>query len=142
MKIFKTTTLAVALGLVTALQTAQASYSTDPVTLASLSNGGSVSIGDKTFSGFSFLATGNLSGFDASQIMVTATIDDAGVYFLNWAGTIQTTSAGDLLLQYIVTASAGMISMIDQSYTGGGILRVDETVATGSFGGPIAAQRQ
>ena len=143
MKIIKTTTLAVALGVVAAFQTAQASLiSTDPVTLASLTgqNGGSISIGDKTFSGFYYSATGNLGGFDASQIMVTATIDDAGVYFLNWTGLIQTTSSGDLLLQYVVTASAGMISMIDQSYTGGGILRIDETVATGSFGGPVAAQ--
>jgi len=41
-----------------------------------------------------------------------------------------------------VTASAGAIYMIDQAYTGSaqnGLLSVDETVATGSFGGTVVA---
>jgi hypothetical protein len=46
------------------------------------------------------------------------------------------------LLNYIVTANPGSINMIDQSYTGSGnngFLAIDETVATGSFGGSVVA---
>lgn len=119
-------------------------------TLAALSDGGSLSIGDKVFSGFNFQADG-LTSFNAANINVTASIGTDGVYYLTWSGnmTLSTLASAapvsaDLKLNYIVTATAGQIHMIDQSYTGGmtggrGSLSIAETVATGSFGGPIVA---
>jgi hypothetical protein len=120
------------------MQTAQAT-----ITLADLAaNGGAISIGDKTFSGFSYAESG-LTSFDASQIYVKVYQDSSGVDYLTWSGNISLATLGtttaDLKLNYIVTASAGAINMIDQAYTGsaygGGLLAVDETVAIGSFGG-------
>jgi hypothetical protein len=101
------------------IQTAQAAF-TD--TLGNLvSSGGSLTIGDKTFSGFSYLAT-DLTGFNAANIQVTASIGSDGVYFLTWGGNISIVSVGpatgDLLLGYTVTANPGTIYMIDQKYTG------------------------
>jgi hypothetical protein len=97
---------------------------------------GSLTIGDKTFSNFDFLANG-LTDFDASQIRVTASIAN-GVYYLTYAGNISLVSGGpataDLLLNYRVTAATGLINMIDQLYTGsaqpigGSFLAIDETV--------------
>ena len=97
---------------------------------------GSLVIGDKVFSDFDFTASG-LSGFDASQIQVTASFS-GGIYYLTWGGNISLVSGGsataDLLLNYTVTATAGQIDMIDQLYTGsaqpnnGAFLSVDETV--------------
>jgi hypothetical protein len=114
-------------------------------------NQGSLSIGDKTFSGFSYTAF-NLTSFDAASIQVNASIDQNGVYFLTWSGnmtfsTLNTAviTAGDLKLNYVVSASAGLITMIDQSYTGGltgggnGSLSIAETVKSGSFAGEIVA---
>lgn len=105
-----------------------------------VNTGGSVSIGDKTFSNFGYLA-GGLTGFDASQIIVTASIV-GDTYFLTWGGSIALASTGpaiaDLLLNYTVTATAGSIFSIDQSYTGsaqpsgGAFLAVDETVRSGA----------
>jgi hypothetical protein len=140
MKITTNTTLAaVAIGLTVSMQSANASLTSD--TLANLvSSGGSLSIGDKTFSGFQYYGSGSFANLDASQINVAVSIDNAGVYYLTWSGLIQTTSAADLLLNYVVTASAGAISMIDQSYTGSGLLTVDETVsANGFYGQPLAS---
>jgi hypothetical protein len=124
--------------MVAMIQTAQAS-----LTLAQLANGGSLTIGDKTFSGFSYLASG-LSSFDANNIIVTAT-ESGGIDYLTWRGNISLVSGGlgsaDLLLNYIVTANPGTITMIDQAYTGSainGLLAVDETAATGGFGGTVA----
>jgi hypothetical protein len=99
--------------------------------------GGTLAIGDKTFSNFDFLANG-LTSFDASQIRVTASVAE-GVYYLTWAGNISLVSgsgpiSADLLLNYRVTAATGTITMIDQSYTGsaqpagGSFLAIDETV--------------
>ena len=116
------------------LQTAQAS-------LADLvSNSGSISIGDKTFSDFTYTASG-LTTFDPSKIDVSASIDGAGVYYLTWGGKITLSSSGpataNLLLGYTVTANPGQIFMIDQKYTGSAqpfssSLTVDETVKVGS----------
>lgn len=112
-------------------------------TLANLANGGSLGIGDKIFSGFSYQSSG-LTSFDASQITVTAS-ESGGIDYLTWSGNVSLVSAGvataDLLLNYIVTANPGAIAMIDQSYTPGtavnGLLAVDETVAIGAFGGTV-----
>ena len=144
----KTTMLIVALGMATAIQTAQASLSTTTDTLADLAaNGGSLTIGDKTFSGFSYNSSG-LTSFNAAEIMVTASIVN-GVYALTWGGNISLSSGGaataDLLLNYVVTANAGLITTIGQSYTGtaiGGTLAVTETVAAGGVGGPVIATSQ
>jgi hypothetical protein len=97
---------------------------------------GSLTIGDKVFSGFQFNAS-NLTNFDPSKIQVTASIE-GGVYYLTWGGNISLVSSGqataDLLLNYTVTATAGLVNMIDQLYTGsaqpqgGSFLSVDETV--------------
>jgi hypothetical protein len=97
----------------------------------------SISIGDKTFNNFTSQPT-NLTGFDPSLITVTATVVN-GVYFLTYTGIISlfnattTPAVGDLLLGYRVTASAGVITSIDQDYLGGvgsgiGSLSVDEFV--------------
>ena len=115
-------------------------------TLANLAaSGGSLSIGDKTFSGFTYQDSG-LTAFDPTAITVTAS-ESGGVDYLTWTGTISLVSGGtataDLLLNYIVTANVGTIKMIDQSYTLGsvnnGSLAVDETVSTSSGGVPIVA---
>jgi 7-keto-8-aminopelargonate synthetase-like enzyme len=68
-----------------------------------------------------------------------------GIDYLTWSGNISYVSAGvgsaDLLLNYEVTANGGLIDLIDQAYTGSaqsGLLAVDETAATGNFGGTVA----
>jgi hypothetical protein len=120
------------------IQTAQAS-----LTLAQLAAGQTISIGDKTFSGFSYLDSG-LTSFNPNQIIVTAT-ESGGIDYLTWSGNISFASGGiataDLKLNYIVTANAGTINMIDQSYVGSainGLLAIDETAAIGAFGGTVA----
>jgi hypothetical protein len=111
------------------------------ISLAQLAGGGTVSIGDKTFSGFSYTESG-LTSFDAANISVTA-YENGGVDYLTWSGNISligVNATANLKLNYIVTASAGAIFMIDQAYTGSaqnGLLSVDETVTTGSFGGTV-----
>ena len=118
-------------------------------TLADLAaSGGSLTVGDKIFSGFSFVASSDLTSFDPNQITVTAGIGSDGVYYLTWSGNIALatfdTAVADLKLNYIVSAGAGSIAMIDQAYTGsaqgGGLLAVDETAALGSFGGIVVGQ--
>jgi hypothetical protein len=111
-------------------------------TLAGLAAGQTLSIDDKIFSGFSYQASG-LTSFDASQINVTAT-ESGGIDYLTWSGNISLVSGGfasaNLVLNYIVTANPGAINMIDQSYTGSatnGLLAIDETAATGAFGGIV-----
>ena len=96
--------------------------------------GGTLTIGDKVFSDFSFNATG-LTNFDPSQIQVTVSIND-GVYYLTYGGNMSIVSGGqataDLLLNYTVVSTGGLINMIDQYYAGsaqpegGAFLSVDE----------------
>ena len=126
MKNLSKTILAVlATGVITCgllCQQAQA-LSTDTLANLASNTSNSISIGDKTFSNFSFTDSG-LTSFDASQIHVTASIV-GGVYFLAYSGNISlltnltTGATADLLLGYRVTAAAGLISMIDQDYVGG-----------------------
>jgi len=140
----KKTMLALALATAAALQTAQAGLTPVYASLSTLANGGSLSIGDKTFSGFGY--TPNLlTSFDASLITVTASVGTDGTYYLTWGGNISLNTIGttanataDLLLTYTVAASAGTISMIDQSYTGSsqnGALAIDETVKNAAGAG-------
>jgi hypothetical protein len=97
---------------------------------------GSLTIGDKTFSGFAYHES-DLTSFNASNIQVTAS-NNGGQYYLTWAGNMSLTSnsgpaSADLVLNYNVTATSGLIDMIDQLYTGsaqpqgGAFLSVDET---------------
>jgi hypothetical protein len=128
--------------MVVAIQTAQAAFSGTLADLAS-TPGATLSIGDKIFSGFSFHAV-NLSGFNANNIIVTASIGPGGVDYLTFGGNIQLAglsfATADLLLGYSVTATGGgSISMIDQRYTGGavnGSLLINETAT--SAGAPTA----
>lgn len=118
---------------------------TDNLAHLSANSSNSITVGDKVFNGFSFQTAG-LTGFDASGVIVTATVDGSGTYFLTYTGTLGALvsaagpSLADLLLRYTVTATAGQIGMIDQSFAGGiaplgaGFLTIDETA---SFGGIV-----
>ena len=114
-------------------------------TLAGLSAGGTLGIDDKVFSGFSYQASG-LTAFDPNAITVSVSAS-GGVDYLIWSGNMSFVSGGtataDLVFNYIVTANPGTIDMIDQSYTVGtvnnGLLAIDESASTGSFGGPVVA---
>ena len=97
---------------------------------------GSLTIGDKTFSGFAYHNSG-LTSFNASNIQVTAS-NNGGQYFLTWQGNMSLASnsgpaSADLVLNYNVTATSGLIDMLDQLYTGsaqppgGAFLSIDET---------------
>jgi hypothetical protein len=102
-----------------------------------VNTGGSLTIGDKVFNNFDYQESG-LTSFDPSQITVTASFTN-GIYYLKWTGNMSFISASgpssaDLVLTYTVTALAGQISMIDQSYTGGGTsgsahISIDETAS-------------
>ena len=136
----KLITIFAATTMVAMIQTAQASFTDSLSDLAN--NHGSLTIGDKIFSGFSFQAV-NLSGFDASHITVTASIGTGGVDYLTFGGNMllagTSFATADLLLGYSVTATHGAISMIDQLYTGGaqdGAILINETAT--SAGAPTA----
>jgi len=137
MKLLRTAIVVTMLGTAAMMQTAQAN-----ITLASLAGGGTITYGNLTFSDFSYNA-GNLTSFNAADVNVAVT-ETAGVYYLTWAGNISLLSGNppataDLELQYAVTANAGAINSIDQSYNGNGLITVTETVSTGSFGGTVVA---
>jgi hypothetical protein len=139
MKLRNTIIVVAAVAMAAMIQTAQAAFTG---TLAQLAAGGTLTIGDKTFSGFSYTPSG-LTSFNPNNIIVTAT-ESGGIDYLTWSGNISFVSGGvasaDLVLNYIVAANAGKIDMIDQSYTGSGVngtLAVDETVAKGAFGGTV-----
>ena len=100
--------------------------------------GGTLQIGDKIFSNFSFLENG-LTSFDSSKIQVTVSVAN-GVDYLTWDGNMSLVSGSgtgpvtaDLLLKYSVTATSGAIDAIDASYTGsvqpagGAFVAIDET---------------
>jgi hypothetical protein len=123
-------------GFISAVGVSSLFAQTNTDNLADLAaNGGSLTIGDKIFSGFTFGESG-LTGFNASAITVTAS-EVGGNYFLTWGGSVAlfngtaNTSVGDLLLDYTVTATDGEIFAIDQNYTGaatpGSFISVAET---------------
>jgi PEP-CTERM motif len=128
----------IALPLIFGFSLALAAAAATSDTLQDLATtGGSLTIGDKTFNNFSFQESG-LTSFDPSQITVTASFQN-GIYFLTFTGNMSLVSASgpasaDLVLNYTITALAGQISMIDQSYTGGGTngsahISIDETAS-------------
>jgi hypothetical protein len=119
-----------------------------PVSLASLMDGQDdfITIGDKTFADFEFdCSAGDCTGqgITPTNISVEAFIQD-GVYYLEFTGDMISAADVDFLLRYSVTASAGLITMIDQSFglssggTGGTII-ISEEVHSGSFVGPQVA---
>jgi hypothetical protein len=139
MKLRNTLIVAAAVAMVAMTQAAKAN-----LTLAQAAAGGTISVDDKIFSGFSYAASG-LTSFDPNAIIISVSQDTSGVDYLTWSGNISLSSAGtasaDLVLMYIVQATGGSINLIDQSYTGSaqhGSLAVDETAAIGSFGGAPA----
>jgi len=146
MKLRNTSALIAALAMAAAIQTTRASLS---LTLTEFEAGGTLTAGGLTFTGASYYPNPNptLTSFDPNLISVDATVGSDGVVYLTWSGNIALSSSGtqigDLKLQYIVNAGSTSIGMIDQAYTGsaqgGGVLAVDETVATGSFGGTVVA---
>jgi hypothetical protein len=114
----------------------------DPVALSTLLNGGSVHIGDKTFTDFGFQCLqGNCAaeGITPANITVDAFIDNAGVYILQFGGDMITSATPvDFKLQYSVAATAGLIVMIDQSFNltavgAGGTIGIGEQVYSGGF---------
>jgi hypothetical protein len=127
-----TLALGVAMSVLIQVQTAQADSTNNLATLAG--TGGTLTVGDKTFSGFNYVAD-DLTSFNAANIQVIAS-QVGNSYFLTWNGNISILSGGpatgDLELNYTVTASDGLIYAIDQGYTGtvdapaGGFLTVTE----------------
>jgi PEP-CTERM motif len=143
-KIASTITLAVGMALFTQVQLAgAAAQSNSTNNLANLiSTGGTLTIGDKTFSNFGIFASGadaSELAADASGLNVTASIA-GGIYYLDWSGLIGVNNLfgtspllGDLQLKYTVTVTGpNVISMIDQNYTpnalpAGGQIIIGET---------------
>jgi hypothetical protein len=132
-----------AVAMAATIQTAQAAFTDNLADL--IAHNGSLTIDDKTFTGFSFVESG-LTSFNAANIIVTAYFNPVTGYdYLTWSGNISfvsaSTASADIVLNYIVTANVGAIDMIDQAYTGSslnGLLAVDETAAIGAFGGTVA----
>jgi hypothetical protein len=143
MKLRNSIIVVAAVAMAATIQTAQATLLSDLTTSSGLSNGGTLTVGDKTFSDFSFTAA-NLTSWDPANVTVTASEDANGVYFLTWSGNVAALASlgnatADLKLNYAVTASAGVIATIDQGYTGSGIISVAETVSPSSGGVPITS---
>jgi len=132
-------TIVGAVAMVAMIQTAQAS-----ITLGQLvSSGGSITVGDKTFSNFGYdatLADASALSSQAAGLIVTADIVN-GIYYLDFNGGLAVDNLlgsgnllGDLKLTYTVTAAnPNLITMIDQNYTvnalpGSGQIIIGETV--------------
>jgi hypothetical protein len=128
-----TVALAVAMVVLIQVQTVRADSTNN---LAALDAGGTLTVGDKIFSGFNYVAD-DLTSFNAANIQVIAS-QVGNAYFLTWNGNISILSGGpatgDLELNYEVQATDGQIFAIDQGYTGavdapaGGYLTVTENV--------------
>ena len=113
-----------------------------------ITGGLTLQAGDKIFGDFAFsCATGGTTcssqGITPSAINVTATFDAATqTGFLRFEGNLISTSTAvvDFLLRYTVTATAGLITDIDQSFQlsaagNGGTIIIGEDVRSGSFAG-------
>ena len=113
-----------------------------------IQTGGTLTAGDKTFGNFSFICVaGNCAaeGITPTNISVIPTFVD-GTGFLQFGGDMISGSAVDFWLRYSVSASAGLIDMIDQSFqlsnAGGGNIIIGEDVrlpGPGPFLGQIVA---
>jgi hypothetical protein len=104
-----------------------------------VSQGGTITIGDKRFWGFSYSTTGpdaaNIQA-QAGALNVYTSSDSGGIYYLNFQGLVGTAIGGDLLLGYYVNALGGnTIDMIDQYYapnTFNGAVSIGEIVMAGN----------
>jgi hypothetical protein len=84
------------------------------VSLASLTNGGTIIVGDKAFSDF------GISGYNAGSITVEG-IEEGGDFGIRFGGTIQSLGSPmdfSLTYQVNVTNSANLISEADLSFNG------------------------
>jgi hypothetical protein len=97
-----------------------------------IADNGSLTIGDKTFSDFGFVASGLSTNPDDLTVIASAA---NGTDFLTFIGmtavnnlTGTTSELGDLELSYTVTASAGSISAIDQSMTPNALVAVGNQI--------------
>jgi hypothetical protein len=123
--------------MVAMIQTAQASVTDSLGDL--VSSGGSLTIGDKTFSNFGWqasLADASALSSQAAGLTVTASILN-GIYYLDFAGALTVNNRGgmgdllgDLNLTYTVTVNnpGSAINMIDQNYTPNGTLAFGQTI--------------
>jgi hypothetical protein len=107
-------TLAICWSLLASVSTSTAATIIGPaVQLSTLipPGGGTVVAGDKTFSNFSYLATGDMPA--AVNVNVVPIIDDLGNYGVRFQGAfIDTTGVAggsDALITYTVTAASGML---------------------------------
>ena len=88
MKLRNSVIVVAAVAMAAMVQTAQAVITDTLADLTSATgNYNSLAIGDKTFSGFGYTASA-LTGFDANNVIVTASEDANGVYFLTWSGNV------------------------------------------------------
>ena len=123
----KTFGIVACIGILAASDTSVFGQSTD--TLADLVRSqGSLTIGDKTFSGFGWIASGadaSALNADAAGLTVTASIAN-NIYYLDFGGALLVDNSqgesdliGDLELTYTVTVNdpSQPIWMIDQNYT-------------------------
>ena len=105
-----------------------------------MQSGGTLTSGDKTFGDFSFVClAGNCAaeGITPANITVLPAFED-GTGILQFGGDMISASAVDFLLRYSVSASAGLIDMIGQSFSltsggQGGAIIIAEDVRVGSF---------
>jgi hypothetical protein len=132
MKIRNTAAMVAAIAIVASIQTTQAA----PLT-GVLNGGNSITIGDKTFSGFTYTASDDQASALADQALgltISAFIGNGvngvlGVYYLDFKGAIAINNLGgtspllgDLALSYTVTVNSGStIDYIDQQYTPNGL---------------------
>jgi hypothetical protein len=123
----------VALATICASSTQAQIFFGSPVSLASLTNGGSILVGDKLFSDF------GISGYNASNIYVQGIEEDGNDYGIQFQGGFVATdnSNMDIHLSYQVnvTNSANLIAGANLSFNGvvvggAGLAEVTESVYT------------
>jgi hypothetical protein len=116
----------------------------DTDTLADyMADGGSCTIGDKTFSNFSYSAAGSVAAPAASAITVIPHNPGGGVEGFTFQGVWLLTSSGtmDSLIGFTVANSTGAATIKDASFatlsglgiTGSGLLSITEGLCLGSF---------
>lgn len=105
---------AIALVVACAPDTKAQTFFPPPVTLSSLTNGGTILVGDKLFSDF------NISGYAASNITVEGIQQDGNFGIQFGGGFVANNSAMDILLSYQVTVTnpSNLISGANLSFNG------------------------
>jgi hypothetical protein len=136
---FSILVLAVTMGSMTASASATPVCGTD--TLAAYIALGSCTIGDKTFSNFSYSTSGSVSAPAATAVTVNPHSPGGGVEGLTFQGNWVLASSGSMssLIDFTVTNSAGAATIEDASFatlsgigiTGSGVLSVTEGLCLG-----------